>query len=125
MSVQACILLIEDDPDQASLFHDVLALVGYEVATAEDADAAISLMRETAFDLLLVDCDLPGMKGNAFICQVKAETPGVCALLYSNHANIEQTAAACGADAWIRKTDDIFRLRAIIAELLAARLAHV
>ncbi len=125
MAERKRILLIEDDPDQASLFQNVLALVGYEVRTAEDAETAIPMLGESAFDLVLVDCDLPGMKGDAFICLVKTQFPGVCTLLYSNHANIEQTAIACGADGWIRKTDDIFRLRALVAALLTACPARV
>ena len=114
----ARILLVEDDPEQAMLFSQVLSLSGYEVVSVFDAREAIERLADTTFDLLLVDWDLPGMKGDAFCTLAKEQLPGTKTVLYSNYANVDEGARNCGADAWFRKSDDILRLRKKIAELL-------
>ena len=118
MTTTARILLVEDDPAQASLFSSVLQMKGYMVVTAHDADAGLAQLTESTFELTLVDWDLPGMKGDTFISTVAAQYPQVCTVLFSNHYNVEAAAKACGADAWMLKSDGILRLREIIAGLL-------
>ena len=112
------ILLVEDDPEQADLFSRVLTMKGYDVVTAFDAEAALSCLREQAFDLVLLDWDLPGIKGDAFIYLLKVEHPDMKTMLFSNHADIAEAARASGADAWMVKSEGIVRLREIIGELL-------
>ncbi len=119
MATPARILLVEDDPAQANLFSSVLIMKGYEVVSVFDADAALARMSESAFDLVLVDWDLPGMKGDTFICMVAAHYPGVKSVLFSNHSTVNKAAQTCNADAWMLKSEGIFRLREIIAGLLA------
>lgn len=118
MPSTARILLIEDDPEQAVLFRQVLKLAGYEVVTAPDAETAADLVAASPFDLLLVDWDLPGMKGDDFITQMNGRYPDIKTVLYSNHTHVDEAARASGADAWLRKSEGIIRLRAVIAELL-------
>ncbi|MHB0937760.1 MAG: response regulator [Armatimonadota bacterium] len=112
------ILLVEDDPEQANLFARVLTMKGYDVVATLDSEAALARLREDAFDLVLLDWDLPGIKGDAFIYLLKVEHPEVKTMLFSNHSDIGEAARASGADAWMVKSDGIVRLREIIAELL-------
>lgn len=113
------ILLVEDDPEQADLFARVLTMKGYDVVTVLDAESALERLREQTFDLVLLDWDLPGIKGDAFIYLLKVEYPDVKTMLFSNHIDIAETARASGADAWMVKSEGIVRLREIIGELLA------
>ena len=112
------ILLVEDDPEQATLFAQVLILKGYDIETAPDTEAALACLRDRKFDLVLLDWDLPGMKGDAFIYLLKVEHPELKTMLFSNHADIEEAARASGADAWMVKSEGIFHLREVIADLL-------
>ena len=112
------ILLVEDDPDQAELFRLILTSEGYEVVKAMDADAALARLADTPFDLLLVDWDLPGMKGDKLITAAKAQHPAIKAILSSNHAHVDKAAAACGADGWFHKMEVATHLRQMIARLL-------
>ena len=113
------ILLVEDDPDQAQLFTLILSADGYAVSTTPEAETALARLATSPVALVLADWNLPGMKGDALIAAVKAQYPGVPAVLYSNHIHVDQAAAACGADGWFRKIDDMARLRKLIADLLA------
>ena len=114
----ARILIIEDDPDQSMLFAQVLSMGGYQVQVAGDAEMALGYLAQSAYNLLLVDWDLPVMTGDALINLVKVQYPASKTVLFSNHMDVDRIAADCGADAWFRKSDDIFRLRKMIAELL-------
>lgn len=111
------ILLVEDDPEQANLYAGVLATAGYEVVTTSDAEEALARLAENPVDLALVDWDLPGMSGDALILKLKAQYPGIKAILFSNHYEVNRLAASSGADAWMRKTEGIQRLRQMIADL--------
>ncbi len=118
------ILLVEDDPDQALLFGQVLKSSGYlviTVATAEDAQQALAA---SPFDLLLADWSLPGMKGDTLISRAKALYPAMKTLLYSNHTDVDTAAAQVGADAWFRKIEGVVRLRQTIRPLLPRDANH-
>lgn len=118
MSSQQRILLVEDDPDQAALFAQIMTLAGFQVTTAFDAESALEQQAQSPFDLLLVDWDLPGMKGDTLIATVKAQYPLSKTVLFSNHTHVNEAAATCHADAWFRKNNDIFLLRQMITDLL-------
>ncbi|HOF88418.1 MAG TPA: response regulator [Armatimonadota bacterium] len=120
MTPQSRILLVEDDPDQAELYDQVLTLAGYDVCRVANADMAAARATEQHFALAVVDWDLPGTRGDALIRRFKTRHPAMKTLLYSNHADVRQAAQTCGADAWIRKSDGIRRLREVVAEQLAA-----
>ena len=120
MSMKSRILLVEDDSEQASLFADVLTMVGYDVVATDDAETALPCLPAGAFDLALVDWDLPVMKGDAFITLVKERFPGIKTILFSNHTNVDEGGRASHADAWMVKSDGIKRLREMVAGLLRA-----
>ena len=112
------ILLVEDDPDQAMLFSQVLSLSGYKVSITTSAEEAQQRMDEPSFALLLVDWDLPdGMNGDALIRWTKALFPGIKTILISNHPLVDDIAAACGADAAFRKMESIASLRQLVMSL--------
>ena len=59
------ILVVEDDEMQGSLLKAALQAEGYDVETAPDGLSAVRKMRESGFDLALIDYDLPEMDGLA------------------------------------------------------------
>jgi len=61
------LLLIDDSPFFRNMLAPLLQVAGYQVTTAENAEAALK-MRESgeAFDVILSDIEMPGMDGFAF-----------------------------------------------------------
>lgn len=124
MTIAPKILLVEDDPEQALLFGQVLRSSGYLVdivATAEEAQASLAV---SPYELLLADWSLPGMKGDTLISLAKIEYPEMKTLLYSNHSDVNKAATAVGADAWFRKIEGVARLRQTIRNLLPRDANH-
>ncbi len=62
---QRRILLVEDDPMQRYVLWHMLERYGYTVDSACDGFAAVRMTRETNYDLVLMDYQLPEMDGLA------------------------------------------------------------
>ncbi|MBI5634590.1 MAG: diguanylate cyclase [Nitrospirae bacterium] len=60
---KAKVLLVEDDPVQASATMEILRKVGYEILWAEDGINAIKLVKSEKPDIIVLDVILPGMDG--------------------------------------------------------------
>ena len=57
------ILVVDDDADIQALTSTVLAGAGYEVTLASNGPEAIRTTRADAFDLVLLDINMPEMSG--------------------------------------------------------------
>jgi class 3 adenylate cyclase len=59
----AALLVVDDNEQNRDMLSRRLARRGYEVATAEDGPRALAAVRDRAFDLVLLDIEMPGMSG--------------------------------------------------------------
>jgi DNA-binding response OmpR family regulator len=59
----AKVLVVDDYEPMRKMLARIVAREGHEVAEAEDAEAAQGTIAAGAFDLLLVDLNLPGVSG--------------------------------------------------------------
>jgi CheY-like chemotaxis protein len=67
------VLVIEDDPDVASVLELTLRRMGaLEVAVAPDGNEGIERARGQDWDLMLVDLLLPGKDGFDVVCEYQA-----------------------------------------------------
>lgn len=57
------VLVVDDDPDIQDYFGMLLEDNGYEVASAENADMALTTIEEFEPDIVLVDVMMPGRSG--------------------------------------------------------------
>jgi two-component system NtrC family sensor kinase len=57
------VLVVDDEPELASLMRDLLEQAGYEVATAESGALALALLDEARFDAIVSDLRMPDMDG--------------------------------------------------------------
>jgi DNA-binding response OmpR family regulator len=57
------VLIVEDEPSIRELLHLHLALAGYDVDETADGAQALTLVRDTKFDLIVLDVLLPGLDG--------------------------------------------------------------
>jgi CheY-like chemotaxis protein len=68
---RARILVVEDNPLNRLLVHDLLELRGHEVIEAANVDEARTLLDLEHLDLLLLDVHIPGGGGEAVIREVR------------------------------------------------------
>ncbi|MCC7070433.1 MAG: response regulator [Deltaproteobacteria bacterium] len=67
------ILVVDDSPTIRRVVSQVLRQAGYDVATADDAEAGIQEARAVKPDLILLDFVMPGMNGYQFVKRLDAE----------------------------------------------------
>jgi DNA-binding response OmpR family regulator len=64
------ILIVDDDPDVASIFSMGLEDEGFEVYTYNDPLIALSNFKPSFYDLLLIDINMPKMNGFELCTQI-------------------------------------------------------
>lgn len=114
------ILLVEDDPDAATFFRDVLTgRGGYDVTHTADPVVALSLATSETWGLLLTDLHLPGMTGLELLTSVRATRPALPVMMVSAH-DPALLHLPCGfPDAFLHKPVPAGRLLNTAAALLA------
>ena len=107
------VLIIDDDADLRSLLSLVVNDKGYEVVEAEDGQSGLETARTNAFDLVLVDFDLPLIHGLEVVRQLR-QHPRLEALpiiMMTSHGNrVHDSAVNAGCDQFLPKTIDFDKL---------------
>ena len=115
----ARILVVEDDPDICRLVTLLLHSAGHSVLTATDGAQGVTLAREGAPDLIVMDLVLPITDGWTAIRRLKGEarTAHIPILVLSAHAQTDDRmrARAAGCDDFLTKPFEIERLLSHIA----------
>ena len=122
----ASILLIEDDEQISNAYTTVLMRKGYEVVSCNAAVVGLEMIRQRAFDLVILDMLMPGLSGLDFLRQanLKQTMPHAKVLVVSNTESpkIIEQAKALGAFEYILKVEYTpEKLTKKIAELLTAK----
>lgn len=120
----ATILVVEDNPDNMLLVVFLLKSVSHAVLTATDAEAGLTLARDTRPDLILMDIQLPGIDGLQATALLKRDSATrsipVIALTALAMKGDEERIRAAGCDGYIAKP---IRYKEFLASI-AAELAR-
>lgn len=114
------ILHVEDDKLVANAVKDTLRRKGWNVETCGEGTAALrALSSKTHYDLLIFDNELPGLNGIVLIYETRRlphrqQTP----IIMLSASNVEGEARRAGANAFLRKPEDVLALAETIEHLL-------
>jgi signal transduction histidine kinase/DNA-binding response OmpR family regulator len=117
------VLLVEDNPVNRTLTKRLLEKLGNDVTTANDGEAALSLLRWNRFDLVFMDCIMPRVDGFEATRQLRqwererslASIP-VIALTASAMEQDEQRCQEAGMNAFVAKPVNLDRLRDVLEQ---------
>jgi len=114
------ILIVEDEPDIASVLADDLRVEGYESVIAADGEAALRLAREQSWDLILLDLMLPRKDGFEVCRELRRHGIRTPILMLTARAQEAEKVLGleAGADDYVTKPFGVRELRARIAALL-------
>ncbi len=116
------VLLVEDNPANRLVFQDLLESVGYEVESVEKAEDAITLVRETTPDLILMDLELPGMDGLTATRILREDklTRTVSIVALTSHAmpGDRERALLAGCNGYLTKPINVAAFRDEISKIL-------
>jgi DNA-binding NtrC family response regulator len=80
---------VDDDPGMADTLTDIFQANQYEVAIAHSGDAAVSMARRRAYDLVLMDIQMPGLNGVQALAAMKAEGLATHVIMMTAHTRDE------------------------------------
>lgn len=114
------LLLVEDDKRIAQNISKGLKAEGLSVEVAYDGITGKQWALEKSFDLVLLDLNLPGMKGQDVCRQIRLYKPLLPVIMLTAYGEIEDKVEglALGADDYIVKPFDFRELTARIGAVL-------
>ena len=115
-------ILVCDDEEGV---RESLALVlgqDYTLRFAGDGEEAISLARDQAFDLALVDIKMPRVNGLEVLKWLRQHQPGLRVVMLTAYQSVEMAreAIALGAVDYLPKPFEQAQLRSTVARVLSA-----
>jgi two-component system response regulator VanR len=119
------VLIVEDEPYMAEAIRDGLRLEAIAADIAGDGDTAVELLSINAYDLAVLDRDIPGPSGDEIAERIVACGSGMPILMLTAAGRLDDKASGfeLGADDYLTKP---FELRELVLRLRALdrRRAH-
>ena len=88
------VLVVDDEPALRRSLARMLSFDNFDVLTAEDGAAALSLLQTTRVDVVLLDVMMPGMSGMDVLARVKKDHPEVEVVMMTGFGDIDTAVAA-------------------------------
>ncbi|HNX17262.1 MAG TPA: PAS domain S-box protein [Methanoregula sp.] len=108
-SIMISLLYVDDEPALLDLCRRFLEQEGdISVVTVGCVSDALSLMKESKFDAIISDYQMPGTDGLAFLCHVRLHSPDIPFILFTGRGREEVVIEAInrGADSYVQKGGD-------------------
>lgn len=114
------ILIVDDEKNIRLMLDQSLASAGYEVATAIDGEHGLDKVKESHFDVMLLDMKLPGMDGIEVLRQVSGLRSDLPVIMITAHGSVETAVEAMklGAVDYLRKPFTPEEIRSIVGKVL-------
>jgi two-component system KDP operon response regulator KdpE len=111
-------LVVDDEPSFRRVLRTSLAASGFAMEEARSGEEAVTILAQCAFDLVLLDVNMPGIGGVAACREIRAHLPkiGIVMVTVQDGESEMVRALEAGADDYITKP---IRLRELVARLRA------
>src|SRR5919202_3389327 len=112
------VLLVEDEPYMAEAIRDGLRLEAIAADIAGDGDTALELLRVNAYDIAVLDRDIPGPAGDEIAKRIVDSGGGMPILMLTAADRLDDKASGfeLGADDYLTKP---FELKELVLRLRA------
>jgi two-component system response regulator VanR len=112
------VLIVEDEPYMAQAIRDGLRLEAIAADIAGDGDSALDLLGVNAYDVAILDRDIPGPSGDEIARHIIAGGSGMAILMLTAADRLDDKASGfeLGADDYLTKP---FELRELVLRLRA------
>ncbi len=113
------VLIVEDNVINQIVIKRMLERMGHTVEIASEGDAAIRLVQQNAYDLLLTDVNMPGIDGLHAARWIRSLSPAharlpIVALTASATAMDREACLRAGMNDYLTKPIDAEQLRAVV-----------
>ncbi|MGI9037220.1 MAG: sigma-54-dependent transcriptional regulator [Gemmatimonadota bacterium] len=94
------VYVVDDEPSILESCQTVLSGEGYACEVERRAEDALRHVRSQAYDILLVDQNMPNVHGLDILAEVRKRNPDTLAIVMTGHATAESSVRAIQAGAW-------------------------
>ncbi len=84
----ARVLVVDDEADLASAMTERLALRGFGATAATGGEEALRRIRESPFDVAILDVKMPGIDGLHLMRRMKEALPRLQVILFSGQGSV-------------------------------------
>ncbi|MGD8399105.1 MAG: response regulator transcription factor [Anaerolineae bacterium] len=117
-------LLVDDDEAVRQSLAEILSRVGHQVTTVASGEEALDQVRDTPFDLAILDLQLGGyVDGLRLLEAINWRWPDTAKVILTGHGSLDSAMVAIreGVDAYLLKPIEAEQLRCTLDEVLASR----
>ena len=90
MTTQARTLVVDDEQMFREMVVRQLEHLGHAAAGAEDGNAALEMLSQEDFDVVLMDLVMPGMDGRQLLRAVAERYPNIVPVVVTAHSDVQQ-----------------------------------
>ncbi|WP_272700913.1 ATP-binding protein [Desulfovibrio sp. Fe33] len=116
------ILFVDDEKELAESYSELLGSLGYKVHSATDSKKALSMFEASpnAFDLVITDYNMPGLRGDKLAKSILAIRPDLPIILCTgySHSFGEQDAKQIGIETFLNKPVELRNLAMAVSKFL-------
>lgn len=113
-------LIVDDDPEHAEIYRDLIQGPDLEVAVTDNGQAALQLLRSRPFQIVLTDLIMPGMDGMELMRRILVEHPAMIVIMITAANDLRGAVRAMqqGAFSYFNKAGEVDDLRREIRKAL-------
>ncbi len=98
------VLVVDDDPDMLDLVETLLVGEGHHCTTLADGDKVDQCLKGQSFDLVILDVELPGLKGPEICRRIRVYSQVPILFLTSQSSDLDQLSGFnSGGDEYVAK----------------------
>ena len=116
----ASVLIVEDDTKLRHALKEIMTREGYAVDATESGDTAVSMIKDTVYDLVITDLKLPGIDGMDVLRSVQKLARDTSVIIITAYATVDTAVEAMkeGAEDYIAKPFNLDEIRLIVRKVL-------
>jgi DNA-binding NtrC family response regulator len=100
VKTRSSILIVDDDKSVADSLHLILSDAGFEIAVVHSFAAAVTLLKDAFFDLVITDLRLADASGIDLTTHIKKQAPETEVILMTAYGSVDITIEAIKAGAY-------------------------
>lgn len=115
------LLVVDDEVNQGILYKQELEDEGYNVDVANSGTEAIDKLKNTQYDLVVLDIGMPDMDGLETLGRMLSMDNKLPVILNTAYPSYKDNFMSWAADAYVVKSSDLTELKDRIRESLAKK----
>ena len=117
------ILIVDDDIDMSWFLQEILGEFGYDFQVASSGKDALNQMKNSIFDLILLDIKLPDMSGMNVLKELRKFTKNVPVIIVTSYGTekLRKEADDLEVVGFLNKPFDVEKIKAITGKILQGR----